>query len=765
MNDFFIFQYNDSINFNKVESITVIFVNQRKYPRHKNLIDELESFFQSNLLTDRLVILLPSYSNSKIKNYFNNDIFETFRRVPGFNKKYNEESCFVYEFNIRGKYFPCNGKNLEEFLKTPEIEFFKHLERNGATNIFRKRGGLVESSPDHHFVFPSKKHSEKFIRTGNILISSAEIFFIAVQLLEKFDKASSIYCDTSSINVLPFAIFEIKRRFGQEFDSIPINSFESYNVFEKKKSSFKRDSLIIISSSTSGNIIDRLIKKRLAKRDQIIVLFFLGKKKKFLDHEESIMCNLTKDSTSFKNGFDIFETYSDYDSCKLCKKFSRPIEINSDVFLTVQPKVKNVTLKKIDAPKFLSSFMSRHRSKSEDDNIFKTYYRDTDDNLGNYEVYIDSSKLLELLEDKNPPKKYREKLERKVNTYIPANCKYIIYLNDEGSGILANFIKNNVGFKKKPTLISIDDIQKIKNQKGCAVVVGSSIVTGRHYLHLSRVLRDFRELSIIYFINIFRTGSNEYGKTTKSNLGQGKEGGQTFPVVSVEEISCTPRKGNTNWDYEKDFFEELISDIDEDLNKELADFVLNRLKALRNNRATRGLVNNVFLDKFNGEKLSLRKGFVFWDFEVNEATSYQSQVYFTISSVLNNMYNNPIDSDRTLRQSNYIRNLLSPDNFQRFNDGIIQSSLLRAGKLEYFAYDLDKESSLKMKTLLKSMVDNYNNEHGEALPEFLLAIGTRKLRLKKKDLKNVLNYCEKLDNPILKQFSSYLIKLILQPKV
>ncbi|MBR9845936.1 MAG: hypothetical protein GYB35_07430 [Algicola sp.] len=761
MNDFFIFQYIDNINLKKTESITVVFVNQRKYPRHKNLIDELESYFQSHLLTDKLIIILPAYSSSEIKDYFNKDIYETFRRVPGFNEKYYEESCSVYQFGVKGEYSLCNGKDIERFLKSSLIDFFKYLERHGATKIFRNRGGLVESSPDHHFVFPSKKHSEKFIRTGNVLINSAEIFFIAIQLLERFDKASSIYCDTSSINVLPFAIFEIKRRFGEDFDSIPINSFESYNVFEKKNSSFKRDSLVIISSSTSGNIIDRLIKKRLAKRDQIIVLFFLGKKKKFLQHEENIVCDLTKDLNNFKNGFDIFETYPDYDNCKLCKKFSRPIEINSDVFLTVQPKVKNVTLKKIDAPKYLSPFMHRHRAKKEKDNIFKTYYRDTVDNLGNYEVYIDSSRLLELLKSKNASKKFKEKLERKINTYIPANSKYIIFLNDEGSEILANFIKDNVSFKLNPELISIDDIQKVKNQNGSAIVVGSSIVTGRHYLHLSRVLRDYNKLSIIYFINIFRTSSSDYGRTTKSNLSQGKDGGQTYPIVSVEDVTCSPRKGNTNWDYEKNFLEELISEIDEDLNQELASFVKNRLEILRNNRVTKGLVNNVFLNKFNGERLSLRKGFVFWDFDVKEATAYQSQVYFTISTVLNNIYNNPIDSERTLKQSNYIRNLLSPDNFQRFNDGIIQASILRAGKLEFFAYDLSKESSLKMKTLLKSMVDNYDNEHGEALPEFLLAIGTRKLRLKKKDLKSFLNYCSRIENQLLKQYSAYLVKVIL----
>tara|TARA_R110002167_G_scaffold363306_1_gene583248 strand:- start:135 stop:2420 length:2286 start_codon:yes stop_codon:yes gene_type:complete len=758
MNDFYIFQYVDSINFIERKSITVVFVNQRKYPRQKKLIDELESFFQSHLLTDRLIILIPGYGKQEIKDYFNADIFETFRRVPGFDHKYDQASCFVYQFDANGNYTPSSEKRLSNEITNSEEEFFKYLNRNGTTQIFMNRGGLVESSPDHHFVFPSKKHSEKFIRTGNVLKNSAEIFFIAVQLLDKFDNATSVYCDTSSINVIPFAIFEIKRRFGNDFDSIPINSFESYSVFENQSSIFQRESLIIISSSTSGNIIDRLIKRRLATKNQIVVLFFLGKERMYLNHQNSILCNLTLDKESFPEGFKVFETYPDGENCKLCRKFSRPIEIQSDVFLTVQPKVTNLTLNKVDAPKYLSSFMCRHRAKNEEDNIFKTYYRDNDsDNLGNYEVYIDSAKLFELLDSKRA-KKFEEKLNRKINTFIPANTKYIIHLNDNGSKILANFIRDQIDFKVSPDIIPIFNIDQLKNESGSAVIVGSSIVTGRHYLHLSRVLRDFSNLGVVYFINFFRTSSEEYSKTTKSNLGQGRDGGQTFPVISVEDIFCSPRKGNTNWDYEKMFLENLIAEIDEEKNKELVSFTKKRIEILRDNRKTKGLVSNVFLDKYNGEKLSLRKGFVYWDFIVDEKTAYQSQVYFTISSVLNQLYNNPIDSERTLKQSNYVRNLLSPDNFQRFNDGIIQASILRAGKIEFFAYDLDKESSIKMKTLINSMVDNYKNTHGEALLEFLLAIGTRKLRLKKKDLKSVLNYCVQIDNPLLRQFSTYLVE-------
>jgi hypothetical protein len=761
MNDFYIFQYIDPNNFEKPESITIVFVNQRKYPKHKNLIDELEEFFQSHLLTDKLIIILPDYCDLQIQSYFDNDIFETFRRVPGFTNEYHLKSCFIYKFDKSGEFIPFLKVGLKKLLESDEKVFFNLLMRNGATQIFIMRGGLVESTPDHHFVFPSNKHSEKFLRTGNILINSAEIFFLAIQLLERFNNATSIYCDTSSINVIPFAIFEVKRRFGVDFNSVPINSFESYTVFEKSNSSFQRESLIIVSSSTSGKIIERLVDKKLATKDQIVVLFFLGENGNYLKHQESIMCNLTKDANEFPNGLSVFDTYANNIKCKLCENFSRPIDINSDVFLTVQPKVHSIILKKTDAPKYLSAFMQRHRANNEDENIFKTYYRhQNNDDIGNYEVFIDTLRLVNSLKESSSSN-YKNKFNRKLNTFIPANTKYLIYLNDEGSKEMADYIYEKLNFKTPIEKFSLEQIDHIKNKFGSIVIIGSCIVTGRHYLHLSRILREYPKLSILYFINIFRTNSEDYATTTKNNLSQGIDGSQTFPVVSIEDIYCTSRKGNTNWDFEKIFFETLISDIDEDQNKELASYVKSRIEVLRNNKKTKGLVNNVFLNRYDGSSLYLRKGFVFWDFKVEEKLAYQSQVYFTISSVLNNLCNNPINSERTLRQSNYVRNLISPDNFQRFNDGIIQASILRAGKKECFAYDLDSDCSLKMKALLKSMIDNYDNSHGEALLEFLLAIGTKKLRLKKKNLKNVLKYASRVDDPIIKQFSNYLLPLVL----
>ena len=173
MKDFFIFTYDDHITYKSLTSITVVFVHQKNYSKHKSLIDEIEGFFRRNVLTDKLIVILPRYCNSEISEWFEEKKEDTFKRVPSINDTYFENHYYIYQFDENGT---PNSKG-ESSISDDDIVFFKTLFRNGSTQIFSNRGGLVESSADHHFVFPSGKHCSKFIRTGNVLINSAETFF------------------------------------------------------------------------------------------------------------------------------------------------------------------------------------------------------------------------------------------------------------------------------------------------------------------------------------------------------------------------------------------------------------------------------------------------------------------------------------------------------------------------------------------------------------------------------------------------------------
>lgn len=751
MKDFFIYSYSDAISFKHPTTVTVLFVHQKKYDRHKTLIDEIEIFFQSNILTNKFIILLPSYADADLKGWFTTQKEQTFRRVPGISEAYFEDNYIIIEYNSSLSHNCTSGKLSHK----NDLDFYKNLYRHGSTQIFVSRGGLVESSPDHHFVFPSGKHCAKFIRTGNVLVNSAETFFLAIQLLPFFIHKSQIFCDTSSINVLPFAVLEIVRRFDSEFKFPTINSFESYSIFEKRTNSFAPDALVLISSSTSGNIIDRLLKSGIAKRDQLIVLFFLGSKENYNNHEANIICNLTGE-TSFPIGVTPFQTYNNKEGCELCKAYSRPIRIHSDVFLTVQPKIEKITLKVTDAPTYLGKFIECYKGNREEDTVLKNYYRREASTNGEYEVFIDTQTLFKLF----PTGKFTSfgaKIKRKINTNIPANVKYLLHLADEGSVKLAEYIQNNIDCSVKPDLIHIDDLlSKIEDVEGSVVIVASSIVTGRHLLHISRLLRKRRKLSLIYFIGISRSSNQIDSQTLKSNLGRGADGANTYPVIAVEEIYCDHKKTGTSWEKEKIFFENMLGEIDEDGEPELFKLASFRHSILLKNKETNGFINNVLLPEPNGDILKLRKGFAFWNFEYAVDEISQSEVYFTVSSIINHLKHKDITSPRSLQQSNYVRNLLAPENFHRFNDGIIQASLLRSADSECFAYDLDSSASLEMRTLVESMFDQINTPHSEAILEFLLAIGLKKLRLLNADLLAILELGEQNSDLIVSSFCKYL---------
>lgn len=756
MKNYFIFQYEDLISSASTLKVTVVFIHQSKIHSQNVLAQELNVFFQQNSVTDKLVVVSPEYLDDASFEYFQSSRDITFARVPGKSRDYFDNCLIIYKFDTKGKLIRSQGTIPEN-----EAKFIEQLLRSGSTIIFKNNGGLVESTPDHHFVFPSNKHCSKFIRTGNVLIHQCEIFFLAVQLLKHTIDKDVIYCDTSSISLLPYCVFELKRRFGLQFEGPTVYSFESYEVFETSKDSFPPDALILISSSTSGNIVDRLLTEKRAEKEQIQLIYFLGPNEKYLNHKGNIVCNLTKDNT-FPIGEEEFDTFSIPDNCKLCRdKHSRPIKIRSDVFLTIQPKITShlLTVKPDYAPRNISTFVSNYRSKLSKEGIIKVYYKENTGDA-NYEIYFD---ILYLLENIDKFERFKESLNRNIDKHIPANTKYLLYLPDSGSEKLAHYILSKIppGVSPIPIRLEKDFIEKIQADNGTVVIVASCISTGKKLLQISRLMRSKENLNLVYFVGIFRPIDDNFSNDLKNDLKKGKNKSDDRPFVAVETINCSIQQKDTSWDLEKLYFEELLGSLDEEKNARLFSLINKRLDTLRDNKRMRGFSDDLTLVGTKSKVLMLRKNFAFWDFDYDEKEVGQSEVYFTISTILRNLEARPINAFPSLKQTNYVRNLLSPRNFHRFNDGIIQASLLRSGRSEYFAYDLDSDLSLQMKEFLVSIIEKYDTEDGEALLEFLLALGMKRLKLAKEDLKEVLNKAMACSDSVIKDFATYIANNLL----
>jgi hypothetical protein len=746
MSDFYIYSSKyDKLNEQgeKIQmSITVIFCpNDRLI--ETSVQNEIKEFYQSNYQTDEIIVIGGAYQEERLKEIFIVNQLNTFKYIPKLKADHLAANVHIILFDKDGALSCCNRK------ETFEKDIIENLLNTGLVQIFKERGGLIEAKGDaHHFVFPSGKHCDKFLRTGNVLMNTAEIYFLAFGLLSRFkeDQHEKIFCDTSSINSLAFALVELKRRFVAALPVIPIESFSSYEGLFSKKVRFFQNTLILISSSTSGNIVDRIIEHdESVDARNIIILYFLGSKKEFKKREHNILCDLTWSEVN-STGIRIYDTYTEKE-CGFCAKGSYPVEVKGDVFLLEKPQINKITIKVTDAPKRLSEFVKQFiASKREKELVFKVNYKETFESNQKYEVYFDIHHVLQDIEsngEKSRYQKYSSKLYDYFNQYVPSNTKFLITLPDEGSKKLSEMIlahiKSNYQDGTEPVIVPFGEVNaKIadENVAGAAVIVGSCISNGKNLLYLSRTFRNFERLKLLYFIGLTRTHNQEDLEFLKSNLKQGNYGKDTNSFVEVESFFCNRDAKATSWLVEKEFIQAKLLPLAEIKKLDFAKALLDcRIEVINESMSStiKGLANNLFYPSTTGVPLELRKGFAFINFDKHFEDLSQADVYFTISTIINQL-RNAENQQQCLRQSEYVRNLFDPGNFNRFNDGIIQASILRAARQSELAYRIDEDSSLNMRMILEKIITDHSTPQGEGLIEFLYAIASQKLTMKQDHL-------------------------------
>ncbi len=390
MNNFYIFRA-DSVNNEKAFTATIIFCNSIAINKN-SLIEEIKLFFETNSQTDKVFVIGGEYLENDLRTYFIEKFDETFIGIPRREDTSLIENLHLFVFDING-----NLINIHNQFSLSN-EFQKKIINDGLQKIFISRGGLVETEGTHHYVFPSGKHCNKFLRTGNILIYSSEIYFIAYSLLKYLDieKHTNIYCDTSSIISVALALNELVNRFNKKQVNLIIESFSSYEGLYKNNNNYKNNSLLLISASTSGNILNYITKNHVQiSRNNIVVLYFLDINNCITNVQESVLCDLTYHNTKNINGILPYESYLSK-NCALCKKGSFPVEVSGDVFLLERPRINSIMINKEDADKKLSDFINEF--KTNEIGIFKVNYKENDANK-KYEIYIDYSEIIKGIND------------------------------------------------------------------------------------------------------------------------------------------------------------------------------------------------------------------------------------------------------------------------------------------------------------------------------------------------------------------------------
>lgn len=723
----------------------VLFFPYKELNTHvENIQLQLREYFFTCSIPDKILIICFDYNRKDVVNLFGHES-TIYDYIPKFQIEDGSSNLSIYSLTKDGTFNLALGKKLG-------ANFLDEVYRRGMVKIFNEHGGLIISQSAHHFVFPSGKHCDRFLRTGNVLINGCEIMFIASAIAKHFKckQFSTIYCDTSSINSLAYALISILKEFEIGMNVVHVESFGSYELFEKAKFKAARNSLFLISSSTSGSIISRMTGENKAgniELENIAVIYGLSVEDMY---NKQVICKLDIDMDSNPKGLGEFVSFNVKKGvrCKLCDNGSTPLKVEGDVFLLEKPNVKGVKINVTDQPAFLKNFGDYYKSGVNDPGVVRAFYKEGTGNK-KYEVFINVEHLFTTWLNKTSKTEHEEnifnRLQKFVQQNIPASLKYIIVLPDAASSQLANIIvamlKDAGTIFEEQNILGLKEIGKIDSQKnGVIAIVSSSIVTGDNLLFLSRELRKYEgAYRRMFFTFLARTKDKEHQDFLENNLGYGEYGRDTHRLINVDAITCVSEANKTPWHQELDFvkaLQEFCENCDSDFESAIK-YCEEREVGLNNSGQQKGLQNNLFFNSFAGEPLKLNKGFAFAPPKRSFEFATQAEVYFIISSVLNEMRNK-----RKLEQSEYVRNLIEPGNFIRYNDGVIQACILRAATSEELKFSLSEEMSLQMKAILGDMIFHLGDEHSESINEFFYAIAIKKLRLPDAILRECIDLLE-----------------------
>ena len=609
---------------------------------------------------------------------------------------------------------------------------WRDIQNAALLTIFDRRNTLLVSPPTHHFAKPSKRHSNKFIRTANALVDGAEITFIAACCLQYVnDSVRHFYCDTGGIAVVAFAIDSLRRRFAPGMINASVNTFESYGGLKKFDFRSCDTASVLLSASTSGGLErDILNQEPRLRPTQIITLFSLGDRKT----ESHIVLDL-EISKQHRESLGEFRSYPE-DDCLLCKEGSIHVPMMGDQFIPSQSVTDTVLIKQTHAPVWLSRFLSATACNG----VLRAFYPNPDSSQSASLVFIDMEQLFEGIVK---AVSLQKRIDRMISQATPVATTRILYLGDPSSAKLAAQIQSRLKeLRHEASNLEIRPIREALNglseSDGATIVVAGAIASGQSLLSASQLLRNLETSgAITYLVGLSRMSTvSEYEKLER-DLRMGEVSSDYgFCVAERINLPLNGRFSVTSWDEEL----ELLQALSDATHGSLRTCFEERIRFLQEaaSRDHRGLADRLFWPASNSVELQLRPGFVFFPKDVDPQKASQGDVFFAVVAVLHHLRVGS-GAKSLLRQTEYKRVLISPLCFDRFNDGILQAALLRAANRPELDYSSSPEESEAMCNVLRAILEGADTTKGEAAREFLLAIAIDRLVLCGIDIADLYN--------------------------
>ena len=584
-------------------------------------------------------------------------------------------------------------------------------------HLFDSNEGLVVAPPGVHFRKSSNKHTDKFLRTANVLTSSPACGLISIFALEAVATRAPkrILVDTAPLISLAYAMMRAAKVHGVWEEEVPTRSFGSYGG-QSKTGRLSINDVILISATTSGSLAESLIAQQ-AHEDSIVTLFFLGSTA--ATRPPNVLCDLT---VSAERGFG-YQPVVNHSAltCPLCASEFILAELEGDQFLLQQRQHR--LLKFVRA----TQAESARAALTELCGVKATEVVLRPDATRPASVEINEAHVLTC-------GAIRKDLIRQLQRYVPQPLGLIVRVRITEDQLLS--LVTEAGMNAVVAEAQIIDWADLASHIALAEGVGALVVFGCLSSHTSarQINASLRSKvnggNVSYISALTLAETPEQYLDLKTFLSFGERGADTFTYRDARRLALPIRNADGNpWVEELDLLNSLQS-------KGVSEFELRR-QVLSARVAER---NEIFWPGLNGP-LTIKRDFVFMDTAAAKNQIAQADVFAVFSNLFavvrcgsNDLIKRPEGLNAvTLTQSVYGHVLLTPEAFMTFNDGVLKASLLRAARKSELMYEVDAGYSKRMSEIVLAELDGWLVGTGDALPEMLLALALKRLRLRDSD--------------------------------
>jgi hypothetical protein len=579
------------------------------------------------------------------------------------------------------------------------------------SKLVEERGAYIEAPSGHVFRHPSKRETKDFLLASELLHDEIDAYFVALAIASvawsRLKNTTVVHIDTMGIYPVARALEEISRVAGSVVSpdtSWEIDSFHSHGGINGLHSVIGSNEIVLVSASTSGSMTAKLANSGVSE-DALITLLDITSvnRKGTIVYARDRHIKPSRQATVRNHG----ETV---------------IELTGEYFAARGKKPRALTLTKNHKPVALDVLLE-HFSEVD---VLKLNRR-----RANGTSTIDLVSLDELFVAKNPD--FKKWIADEIRLKTPISVTHVLPVPGPGGIEMANacidVIFKCTGVKVK--LIDSENLQQLAGAEDVGGVLVCAPVVGNGH-GLRSLARDLRELvpkaSRHFIVGVGLPETGEAWIRLQQFLEQSgnKSRPYLFSCWAWLSTGAAPGRGQA-WLSAAQVMQKAEQLALDSSAPWAEDHIQESLKLLGDALEKDA---NCFLLGAGGVPLSLTQGFVYWDpgSVKLQKCDHAAISFAAITSALQfaREFQNP-----SLKLASTIHEtvVLDVENFLRFNDGVLQASLLRAALPYELDYSRTSDLSEVLREFLEKIFLNHTKNYGEAAPEFALALATGQLRL------------------------------------